>query len=83
LLRVGAICIDPQPPQHRMLSGATPCGARRLPISVSRLLAGSAARALVVERYDWARIAHRLDEALTEVVDSRPVLSRRTLRSLA
>ncbi len=44
---------------------------------------GGAARALMVERYDWGRIARRLDEALTEVVDSRPVMSRRRPRSLA
>ncbi len=30
---------------------------------------GRAARALVVDRYDWGRIARRLDDALTEMVD--------------
>jgi glycosyltransferase involved in cell wall biosynthesis len=33
---------------------------------------GRAARALVVDRYDWERIAGRLDDALTEAVDRTP-----------
>jgi glycosyltransferase involved in cell wall biosynthesis len=33
---------------------------------------GRAARALVLERYDWGRIAHRLEDALTDMVDGRP-----------
>lgn len=44
---------------------------------------GRAARALTVKRYDWGRIARRLDDALNEVLDSRPVMPRRTLRSRA
>jgi glycosyltransferase involved in cell wall biosynthesis len=32
---------------------------------------GRAARALVVQRYDWARIARRLDDALREMLDGR------------
>jgi glycosyltransferase involved in cell wall biosynthesis len=40
------------------------------PTLASRI--GRAARKLVLERYDWHQIAHRLDDALETMVDGRP-----------
>jgi sugar transferase (PEP-CTERM/EpsH1 system associated) len=42
-----------------------------------RAALGSAARALVVERYDWSAVAGALDRALQDIADRRPPIADR------